>query len=56
MRPGGDSVTRRLRNGVGIDLTSVMAEQGAGGSWNARGTGEIVGKLEGAFDVWEGKE
>jgi len=54
--PASDSVTRRLRNGVGIDLTSVVAEQGAGGSWNARGRGEIVGKLEGAFDVWEGKE
>jgi hypothetical protein len=33
-----------------------MADQEAGASWNARGTGEIIGKLEGAFDFSEGKE
>jgi hypothetical protein len=33
-----------------------MGEQGAGANWNARGRGEIVGKLEGAVDFSEGKE
>jgi hypothetical protein len=51
-----DSVKGHLRNGVGVDLTSVMADREAGANWNARGRGEIVGKLEGAVDFSEGKE
>ena len=54
--PTSDSVKRHLPNTVGVDLTSVMAQQEAGASRNAHGRGEIVGKLEGAFDFSEGKE
>jgi hypothetical protein len=53
---GIDSVKGHLRNGVGVDLTSVMADREAGANWNARGRGEIVGQLEDAFDFSEGKE
>jgi hypothetical protein len=51
-----DSVKHHPPHRVGIDLTSVMADQESGASWNARGTGEIVGKLEGAFDFSGGRE